>query len=75
MKSRQPLGDMSPEQLRQWIWKTHAWVKAKMQRERVYLDRRAAQGRHTSIDEEYEADQLREADLLSFLEEMEQRIQ
>jgi len=43
-----------------------------MQRERAYLDRRAARGTHTPTDDAYEADQILEAELLAILDELAQ---
>jgi hypothetical protein len=64
------LAAMSPDEQRTWIMMTRAALVRKMQRERAYLDRRAARGTHTPTDEAYEADQLLEADLLTMLDEM-----
>jgi hypothetical protein len=62
---------MAPEDIRTWIQHTRSALQRKMQRERAYLDRRAARGTYTPTDEAYEQDQLLEADLLAMLDEME----
>ena len=69
---RPPMGAMTPEELRDWFQRTRTQLEQKMRRERAYLDRRAARGTYTPTNEAYEADQLLEADLLAFLQEMEQ---
>lgn len=68
---RKPLGQMSPDEVRTWIAATRAALQRKQQRERAYLDRRAARGTYTPTDEAYEGDQLLEADILALLDEME----
>jgi hypothetical protein len=68
---RPPLEHMTPEEIRAWIQQTREALQRKMQRERNYLNRRAARGTHTPTDEAYEQDQLLEADLLALLDEME----
>lgn len=45
------------------------------QRERDYLDRRAARGAHTPTDDAYEADQGLETELLLLLDELLQNAQ
>ena len=69
--ARPKLDAMTPDELRAWIQRTRALLRTKKQRERSYLDRRAARGTHTPTDDAYEADQLLEADLLAVLDEME----
>jgi hypothetical protein len=66
---RLPINQMSDEQLASWIQATRAALVQKMQRERAYLDRRAARGIHTPTDDAYEHDQRLEADLLALLGE------
>lgn len=66
--------DMSPEEARIWIAGVRTRLQAKKQRERSYLDRRAARGTHTPTDEAYEQDQVLEAELLSMLDELERSI-
>ena len=66
-----PLNQMAPDQVRSWLEATRSALQQKMQRERAYLDRRAARGTCTPTDEAYEQDQLLEADLLALLDEME----
>ena len=69
--SRRPLDKMDPEEIRTWIGRTREALQRKMQRERNYLDRRAARGTRTPTDEAYEQDQLLESDILAMLDEME----
>ena len=69
--SRKPFAEMSPDEIRAWIQHTRGELQRKMQRERAYLDRRAAQGIRTPTDDTYEADLLLEADLLVLLDELE----
>ena len=71
MASRKPFAEMSPDEIRAWIQHTREELQRKMQQERVYLDRRAAQGIRTLTDDRYEADLLLEADLLMLLDELE----
>ena len=73
-KLRVPLNQMTTEQLRVWIRETRQALQAKQQRERAYLDRRAKRGVCTPTDEEYEADQVLETDLIAMLDEMEQQV-
>jgi hypothetical protein len=68
---RPPLNQMAPEEVRAWLRATRSALQQKMQRERAYLDRRAARGTSTPTDEAYERDQLLEADVLALLDEME----
>ena len=67
---RSPLNQMAPDDVRAWLRATRAALQQKMQRERAYLDRRAARGTYTPTDEAYERDQLLEADVLALLDEM-----
>ena len=66
---------MTPGEVRAWIRAARDVLQREMQRERIYLARRAARGVHTPTDEIYEADQELEADLLALLEEMEQDLE
>lgn len=59
-----------PDELRTWLRETREQLSCKMQRERANLDRRITRGVHTFIDEELEADQMLEANLLDLLDEM-----
>ncbi len=59
---------MTPEEGREWLQGIHERLTRKMQRERVYLDRRAARGTHTPTDDAYEDDQGLEQELLSLIE-------
>jgi hypothetical protein len=72
---RKRLIEMSPAEIRTWIHATREHLRNKMQRERSYLDRRAARRIHTLTDEAYEADQVLEADLLALLDEMEESLE
>jgi hypothetical protein len=67
---RPPINQMTGEQLATWIWATRTALQQKMQRERNYLDRRAARNTHTPTDDAYEQDQVLEADLIALLDEM-----
>lgn len=67
---RPPINEMSGEQLTAWIRATRTALQQKMQRERNYLDRRAARRTHTPTDDAYEQEQLLEADLIALLDEM-----
>ena len=68
---RMPLAQMPPHEVRAWIQRTRAALRQKMERERAYLQRRAARGVHTPTDDAYAADQLLEVDVLALLDEME----
>jgi len=72
--SRKPFTDMSADEIHVWLQQTRERLQQKMQREQVYLGRRAAQGIRTSTDEAYENDQLLEADLLILIDELEQSL-
>ena len=72
--ARDRLAAMTPDAQRAWIAATRTALVHKMQRERAYLDRRAARHTHTPTDDAYEADQLVEADLLALLDELEQAV-
>lgn len=71
---RKPLEHMTPDEIHAWINATRDALRRKMQRERAYLDRRAARGTHTPTDDAYEQDQVLEADLLAMLDEMEHQV-
>jgi hypothetical protein len=68
---RKPFNKMTSDEVHIWIRSTRAALQKKQQRERTYLNRRAARGTYTPTDEAYEQDQLLEADLLAMLDEME----
>ena len=70
MASRKPIAEMSPDEIRAWIHHTREALQRKMQRERAYLDRRAARRIHTPTGDTYEAGLLLEADLLLLLDEL-----
>jgi len=59
---------MTPEEGREWLQGIHERLTRKMQRERAYLDRRAARGAHTPTDDAYEDDQGLEQELLLLIE-------
>jgi hypothetical protein len=65
-----PLMDMSRQEAQTWITDIRARLERKMQRERAYLDRRAARGTHTPTDEAYESDQVLENELLLILNDL-----
>jgi hypothetical protein len=67
---RPPINEMTGELLATWIRATRTALQQKMQRERNYLERRAARGIHTPTDDAYEHDQVLEADLIALLDEM-----
>ncbi len=58
-----------------WIAERRAQLQKKQQRERAYLDRRAARGAHTPTDDAYEADALLENDLFEALDLLENCLQ
>jgi len=58
-----------------WIAERRAQLQKKQQRERAYLDRRAARGAHTPTDDAYEADALLEDELLEALDLLEDCLQ
>ncbi len=72
--SRKPFTDMSVDEVRVWLHQTRERLQQKIQREQAYLNRRKAQGIRTPTDEAYERDLVLEADLLSFLDELEQSV-
>ena len=51
---RPPLNQMSEAEPLVWIRATRTALQKKMQRERAYLDRRAARGTHTPTDDAYD---------------------
>ena len=55
-----------------WLQGLRERLEHKMQRERDYLDRRAARGMHTPTDEAYKQDQQLEAELVALLAGLEQ---
>jgi hypothetical protein len=67
---QRPLADMSADDLRTWLEGLRSRLVAKQQRERAYLDRRAAHGTHTPTDDAYEEDQRLEDELLALLDEL-----
>jgi len=73
--SHTPFSDMTPAELRAWLQQAQQQLRQKMERERVYLDRRATRGRHTPTDDAYEADQVLEQDMLQLLHALEHTIE
>jgi len=71
---RKPFADMSVDEIQVWLKQTREYLQQKMQREQAYLDRRGAQGIRTPTDEVYQRDLELEADLLRFLDELEQNV-
>lgn len=67
---RPPIEQMTPDQLETWLRQARQALAKKMARERAYLAHRARRGTRTSTDEAYAGDQLLEADILAFLDEM-----
>src|SRR5258708_116401 len=68
--ARPSIIDMQPHELIEWLHSMIAWEEAKRQREKRYLDHRAARGTHTPTDDAYEADQVKHDDLIRALKEM-----
>ena len=69
-KSLADISTMSREEAHTWIQGMRERLVLKMERERAYLDRRAARGTHTPTDEAYEADQGLEFELVALLDDM-----
>lgn len=65
-----PLSTLSLQETITWLESLRSWLEQKQQRERAYLERRAARGAYTPTDEAYEADQERETELLTLLDEL-----
>jgi hypothetical protein len=66
--------DMTPQEGLTWITSLRDRLVRKQQRERAYLDRRAGRFTHTPTDEAYENDQVLESELLTFLDEIAERL-
>jgi hypothetical protein len=66
--------DMTPEEGIAWIASLRERLVRKQQRERDYLNRRAARGTRTPTDEAYENDQVLESELITFLDELAERL-
>jgi len=64
------LDAMTPEEAQIWLRGVRERLTRKMQRERAYLDRRAARGRATPTDGAYEADLILEQELLTLVENL-----
>ena len=71
---RKPYDEMTPQEGVTWLKDLRDRLSRKQQRERAYLDRRAARGAHTPTDEAYEADQILEDELLMLLDELATRL-
>ncbi len=67
-----PFEVMTPDEALVWLRGVKERLERKMQRERAYLDRRAARGIRTPTDEAYEADLVLEQEMLTLLEHLEQ---
>jgi len=67
-----PLIALTASEARLYLQDLKSRLAHKIQRERAYLDRRAARGTHTPTDEAYEADQVLEQEIMDLLEAMEQ---
>ena len=61
---------MTPDEAQVWLQRARERLIRKMQRERSYLDHRAARGTHTPTDDAYEADLVLEQELLGLLENL-----
>lgn len=68
--SHTPAREMSLEETQSWLESLRARLAAKKQRERAYLDRRAARGIHTLTDDTYEQDQRLEEELLALIDDL-----
>ncbi|HEU5380761.1 MAG TPA: hypothetical protein VFV38_35505 [Ktedonobacteraceae bacterium] len=71
LQAAAPLATLALADQLAWIADRRVRLQQKQQRERRYLNGRAARGIHTSTDEEYEADALLEHDLLEALDLLE----
>lgn len=67
---RKPFDLMTPKEGQRWLEGLRDQLARKQQRERAYLDRRAARGTHTPTDDAYEADQVLESELISLLDRL-----
>lgn len=74
-RSTAPLATMPLADQLAWIADRRTRLHEKQDREREYLDRRAARGIHTSTDRDYEADSLLENDLFEALDLLEACLQ
>ena len=70
-----PLATLALADQLAWIAERRAQLRQKQDRERAYLDRRAARGAHTPTDDAYEADALLENDLFEVLDLLENCLQ
>ena len=75
MRNTAPLATLSLADQLAWIADRRAQLHRKQDREREYLDRRAARGTHTPTDDAYEADALLENDLFEVLDLLENCLQ
>lgn len=66
------LSDMTPDEGVMYLEQLKDRLTRKQQRERNYLDRRAARGTRTPTDEAYESDQVLEQELLTLLDDLHQ---
>lgn len=65
---QKPLSAMTTEEGVRWLQGMRERLANKQHRERAYLDRRAARGTYTPVDEAYEQDQILESELLALLD-------
>ena len=70
LTSHKPLVTLSLQETITWLESMRTRLEQKQQRERAYLDRRAARGTRTPTDDAYEADQDLETELLTLLDEL-----
>ncbi len=70
LTSHKPLSELSRAETITWLESLRSRLEQKQQRERAYLDRRAARGTHTPTDDTYQADQGLETELLTLLDEL-----
>jgi hypothetical protein len=70
MRKRPSLDEMSEEEARAYVHELRTRLQHKQQRERAWLDRRARKGVHMRTDDDYEADQQLEYELVALLEKL-----
>ncbi len=70
LTTHKPLSTLSLQETITWLESLRSRLEQKQQRERAYLDRRAARGTHTPTDDALEADQILETELLLLLDEL-----
>ncbi len=70
LTTHKPLVDLTPDEAMLYLEQLRARLIQKQQRERAYLDRRAARGIHAPTDEVYEADQVLEGEILALFDDL-----